>query len=108
MKYKVEPTSERDLSREETLEVMKHIEDQKFETMLKNQRLIQARQISPHMFGQVMMLEKMKAFDELALNKGIEEGDITAAFKKYNLENDEDYKKMIEESKAKLPNQKPQ
>lgn len=56
------------------------------------------------MFGQVMMLEKMKAFDELALNKGIEEGDITAAFKKYNLENDEDYKKMIEESKAKLPN----
>lgn len=36
MKYKVEPTSERDLSREETLEVMKHIEDQKFETMLKN------------------------------------------------------------------------
>lgn len=59
--------------------------------------MVQARQIPPQMMGQIMLIEKVKTFDELALEKGIEEGDITAAFKKHDLENDSDFKNMMEE-----------
>eukprot|EP00352_Strombidinopsis_acuminata_P007785 CAMPEP_0176371244 /NCGR_PEP_ID=MMETSP0126-20121128/24561_1 /TAXON_ID=141414 ORGANISM="Strombidinopsis acuminatum, Strain SPMC142" /NCGR_SAMPLE_ID=MMETSP0126 /ASSEMBLY_ACC=CAM_ASM_000229 /LENGTH=77 /DNA_ID=CAMNT_0017730621 /DNA_START=1478 /DNA_END=1711 /DNA_ORIENTATION=+ len=76
---------------------MRHMEEKKFESLVKNQKMVQARQIPPQMMGQIMLIEKIKAFDELALEKGIEEGDITAAFKKYDLKNDSDFKNMMAE-----------
>lgn len=44
-----------------------------------------------------MLIEKYKTFDDLALTKGIEEGDITANVVKHDLENDAEYKTMMEE-----------
>lgn len=61
--------------------------------------MVHSRAIPPQMMGQIMMIEKIKAFDELALEKGIEEGDLTIAFKKYDLENDSDFKNLMAEMK---------
>lgn len=66
------------------------------------------KKIPPQQFGQIMVIEKTKTFDDLAIAEGIEEGDITASFEKYNLEDDEDYKKMIEEMQTNVQNQMPQ
>lgn len=47
--------------------------------------------------GLVILIENNKAFDELALEKGIEQGDITAAYHKFKLENDGEFKTMMAE-----------
>eukprot|EP00352_Strombidinopsis_acuminata_P004604 CAMPEP_0176371452 /NCGR_PEP_ID=MMETSP0126-20121128/24703_1 /TAXON_ID=141414 ORGANISM="Strombidinopsis acuminatum, Strain SPMC142" /NCGR_SAMPLE_ID=MMETSP0126 /ASSEMBLY_ACC=CAM_ASM_000229 /LENGTH=78 /DNA_ID=CAMNT_0017730905 /DNA_START=1531 /DNA_END=1767 /DNA_ORIENTATION=+ len=78
---------------------MRRIEEVKNESIVKTQRMVHSRAIPPQMMGQIMMIEKIKAFDELALEKGIEEGDLTIAFKKYDLENDSDFKNLMAEMK---------
>lgn len=50
----------------------------------------------------LMEIEKHQAFDELFLEYGVEESDISAAFNKHELKDSEDYKKMIETITAKL------
>jgi len=46
------------------------------------------KKIPAQQFGQIMVIEKTKTFDDLAIAEGIEEGDITASFEKYNLKED--------------------
>lgn len=46
-----------------------------------------------------MMCEKQKAFDELYIEKGIEEGDITAAANEFNLFEDEGFQAEMKKVK---------
>lgn len=51
-----------------------------------------------------MVIEKTKTFDDLAIAEGIEEGDISASFDKYDLKDSDDYKNLMAEVQQKAQN----
>lgn len=62
------------------------------------------KKIPPQQFGQIMVIEKTKTFDDLAIAEGIEEGDISASFEKYDLKDSDDYKNLMAEVQQKAQN----
>lgn len=62
------------------------------------------KKIPPQQFGQIMVIEKTKTFDDLAIAEGIEEGDISASFDKYDLKDSDDYKNLMAEVQQKAQN----
>ena len=78
---------------------MKKIEESKVDSMANIQIAVSARKIPPQMAPMLMEMHKLKAFDNLFFESGVEEEDITKAFLKYKLSETSEFKEMMTNSK---------
>ena len=87
------------LTQVETLEYMKKIEESKVDSMAQIQIAVSARKISPQHAPMLMEMHKLRAFDKLHKETGVEEEDITKAFLKYKIAETQEFKDMMHNSK---------
>ena len=78
---------------------MKKIEESKVESMAQIQIAVSAKKIAPQHAPMLMEMHKLRAFDKLFAETGVEEEDITKAFLKYKLAETQEFKDMMEHSK---------
>jgi len=76
------------MSREEAMKAIAMAEQKKMHASFKTQMAIKQGQIPSEMQGKVMGFEKIKCFDELFNELGIEENQIDAAVEEYNFKED--------------------
>lgn len=90
-----------DLTREQILDSVRRLETAKFEAQKKMYEFVRSQRVAPQMINAVIKVEKLKADDQFFNDTGIEEEDVEPAIKKLNLEEDEEFKQIIEEFKTK-------
>ena len=78
---------------------MQKIEESKVDSMAQIQIAVAARKISPQHAPMLMEMHKLRAFDKLFEETGVEEEDITKAFLKYKLSDTSEFKEMMTTSK---------
>jgi hypothetical protein len=83
---------------------MKKIEESKVESMAQIQIAVSAKKIAPQHAPMLMEMHKLRAFDKLFAETGVEEEDITKAFLKYQLAETAEFKAMMEKSKNDIKN----
>ena len=83
---------------------MKKIEESKVDSMANIQIAVSARKIPPQLAPMLMEMHKLKAFDNLFFESGVEEEDITKAFLKYKLSETSEFKEMMTNSKIAIQN----
>lgn len=91
----------RELTREEILSSVKHLENAKFEAQKKMYEFVRTQRVAPQMINAVIKVEKLKADDHFFNETGIEEEDVEPSIKRLNMEEDSDFKAIIEEFKVK-------
>lgn len=79
---------------------MKKIEESKVDSMAQIQIAIAAKKIPPQMAPMLMEMHKLRAFDKLFQETGVEEEDITKAFLKFKLNETTEFKEMMTNSKV--------
>lgn len=89
----------RELTREEVLSSVKHLEAAKFEAQKKMYEFVRTQRVAPQMINAVIKVEKLKADDHFFNETGIEEEDVEPSIKRLEMEEDEDFKAIIEEYK---------
>jgi len=89
------------LTREEVLSSVKHLETAKFEAQKKMYEFVRTQRVAPQMINAVIKVEKLKADDHFYNETGIEEEDVEPSIKRLDMEEDEDFKALIEEFKVK-------
>ncbi|MCP4668809.1 MAG: hypothetical protein GY849_20925 [Deltaproteobacteria bacterium] len=90
-----------DLTREQILDSVRKLEQAKFEAQKKMYEFVRSQRVAPQMINAVIKVEKLKADDKFFNDTGIEEEDVEPAIKKLNLEDDDEFKAIIDEFKAK-------
>jgi tRNA U34 5-carboxymethylaminomethyl modifying enzyme MnmG/GidA len=75
-----------ELTREQCLESVKHLEKAKFDAQVKMYEMVKNQRIPPNMINAIIKVEKLKADDEFFNTFGIEEEDIDPNIKRLNLE----------------------
>ena len=95
-------TSHEELSREEVLKYMQQIEEEKVDSMAQIQIAISARKVPPQLAPTLMEVHKIKAFDKLFKETGVEEEDITKAFIQYKLSEAPEFKEMMAKTKTQI------
>ena len=90
-----------DLTREQILDSVRRLENAKFEAQKKMYEFVRSQRVAPQTINAVIKVEKLKADDTFFNETGIEEEDVEPAIKKLNLEEDEEFKGIIDEFKAK-------
>ena len=83
---------------------MKKIEESKVESMAQIQIAVSARKIPPQAAPVLMEMHKLRAFDKLFFETGVEEEDITKAFLKFKLSETSEFKEMMTNSKVAIQN----
>lgn len=91
----------KDLSKEDVIKSVKLLEAAKFEAQKKMYEFVRTQRVAPQMINAVIKVEKLKADDRFFNETGIEEEDVEPNIKRLNLENDEEFKAVIEEFKQK-------
>lgn len=91
----------RELTRDEVLSSVRHLEQAKFEAQKKMYEFVRTQKVAPQMINAVIKVEKLKADDHFYNETGIEEEDVEPSVKRLNMEEDEDFKTIIEEFKQK-------
>ena len=91
----------KDLTREEVIKSVKLLEAAKFEAQKKMYDFVRTQRVAPQMINAVIKVEKLKADDRFFNETGIEEEDVEPNIKRLNLEEDEEFKEIIEEYKKK-------
>ena len=91
----------RELTREEVLSSVKHLEQSKFEAQKKMYEFVRTQRVAPQMINAVIKVEKLKADDHFFNETGIEEEDVEPSIKRLDMEEDEEFKAIIEEYKKK-------
>ena len=86
-----------ELTREQTLNSVRLLEQAKFEAQKKMYEFVRTQRVAPQMINAVIKVEKLKADDHFFNETGIEEEDVEPSIKRLNMEDDEDYKKIIQE-----------
>jgi len=89
----------KDLDREEVIKSVKLLEAAKFEAQKKMYDFVRTQRVAPQMINAVIKVEKLKADDRFFNETGIEEEDVEPNIKRLNLEEDEEFKGIIEEYK---------
>lgn len=89
----------RELTRDEVLESVRLLEQAKFEAQKKMYDFVRGNKVPPQMINAVIQVEKLKADDRFFNKTGIEEEDVEPSIKRLNMEEDEDYKKIVEDYK---------
>lgn len=90
-----------ELTREQCIESVKHLERAKFEAQIKMYDMVRTQRIPPQMINAIIKVEKLKADDEFYNTYQIEEEDVEPSIKRLGLEEDEELKKIVEEWEAK-------
>jgi len=85
------------LNKEEILKATERLEQLKFEAQKTMYNLVRGKRIHQSMIDGVIRIEKMKADDTFFNEFGYEEFDVEPNVDKLKLEEDEDYKKILEE-----------
>ena len=91
----------RELTREECLSSVRHLENAKFEAQKKMYEFVKTQKVAPQMINAVIKVEKLKADDHFFNETGIEEEDVEPSVKRLELEEDPEFKEIIEEFKKK-------
>ena len=91
----------RELTRDEVLSSVRHLEQAKFEAQKKMYEFVRTQKVAPQMINAVIKVEKLKADDHFFNETGIEEEDVEPSIKRLNLEEDQEFKDIIEEYKKK-------
>merc|ERR1719464_1298231 len=91
----------KELTREEVLSSVKHLETAKFEAQKKMYEFVRTQRVAPQMINAVIKVEKLKADDHFFNETGIEEEDVEPSIKRLNMEEDAEFKAIIEEFKVK-------
>ena len=78
---------------------MKKIEEKKVDSMAQIQIAVSAKKMPPQFAPVLMEVHKIRAFDELFKETGVEEEDITKAFLEYKLSESAEFKAMMAETK---------
>lgn len=94
-------TTARELTREECLDSVRRLEQAKFEAQKKMYEFVRSQRVAPQMINAVIKVEKLKADDHFFNETGIEEEDVEPSIKRLDLENDDEFKAIIEEYKQK-------
>lgn len=90
-----------ELTREQCLDAVKRLEAAKFEAQKKMYEFVRSQRVAPQMINAVIKVEKLKADDHFYNETGIEEEDVEPSIKRLNLEEEEEFKAIIEEFKQK-------
>jgi len=90
-----------ELTREQCLDAVKRLEAAKFEAQKKMYDFVRSQRVAPQMINAVIKVEKLKADDHFFNETGIEEEDVEPSVKRLDLENDEEFKAIVEEFKKK-------
>jgi len=90
-----------ELSKEDVLKSVRLLEAAKFEAQKKMYDFVRTQRVAPQMINAVIKVEKLKADDRFFNETGIEEEDIEPNIKRLGLEEDEEFKAIIEEFKQK-------
>merc|ERR1712060_842552 len=90
-----------DLTREQCLDSVRRLEAAKFEAQKKMYEFVRSQRVAPQMINAVIKVEKLKADDHFFNETGIEEEDVEPSLKRLNLEEDEEFKAIVEEFKKK-------
>merc|ERR1712060_288539 len=77
------------------------MEPAKFEAQKKMYEFVRSQRVAPQMINAVIKVEKLKADDHFFNETGIEEEDVEPSLKRLNLEEDEEFKAIVEEFKKK-------
>lgn len=88
-----------ELTREQCLDFVRKIESAKFEAQKKMYDFVRSQRVAPQMINAVIKVEKLKADDHFFNETGIEEEDVEPNIKRLGLEEEEDFKSIIEEYK---------
>ena len=86
-----------ELTREQCIDSVKHLEKAKYEAQLKMYEMVRTQRIPPQMINAIIKVEKLKADDEFFNAFGIEEEDVEPSIKRLNLEEDSDFKAILQE-----------
>lgn len=90
-----------ELSKEDVLKSVRLLEAAKFEAQKKMYDFVRTQRVAPQMINAVIKVEKLKADDRFFNETGIEEEDVEPNIKRLGLEEDEEFKAIIEEYKKK-------
>jgi hypothetical protein len=90
-----------ELTRVQCIDAVKRLELAKFEAQKKMYEFVRSQRVAPQMINAVIKVEKLKADDHFFNETGIEEEDVEPSIKRLNLENDDEFKAIIEEYKVK-------
>ena len=90
-----------ELTREQCLDSVRKLEAAKLEAQKKMYEFVRSQRIAPQMINAVIKVEKLKADDHFFNETGIEEEDVEPSIKRLGLEEDEEFKAIVEEFKKK-------
>ena len=88
-----------ELTREQCIDSVKRLEAAKFEAQKKMYEFVRSQRVAPQMINAVIKVEKLKADDQFFIDTGIEEEDVEPSIKRLGLEEDEEFKAVIEDFK---------
>merc|ERR1712141_240319 len=88
-----------ELTREQCMDSIRKLEKAKFEAQKKMYEFVRSQRVAPQMINAVIKVEKLKADDHFFNETGIEEEDVEPSIKRLNLEEDEEFKAIIEDYK---------
>lgn len=80
---------------------MKHLEQAKYDAQVKMYEMVRQQRIPPQMINAIIKVEKLKADDEFFNTFGLEEEDVEPSVKRLKLDEDEEFKAIIESWEAK-------
>jgi hypothetical protein len=86
-----------ELTREQCLDSVKHLEKAKYEAQLKMYEMVRTQRIPPQMINAIIKVEKLKADDEFFNTFSIEEEDVEPSIRRLKLEEDEEFKAILTE-----------
>jgi len=88
-----------ELTRAQIMDSVRKLEAAKFEAQKKMYEFVRSQRVAPQMINAVIKVEKLKADDHFFNETGIEEEDVEPSIKRLGLEEDEEFKAIIEEFK---------
>lgn len=94
-------TQPQELTREQCLEYVRRVETARLENQERLHELVVKKQIASHMIGMYVKCSKLKEFDTIFNENGIEQEDINRSMKRLNLLEDEEFKSIVADSKKK-------
>jgi len=90
----------RELSRDECIKSIRLLEQSKLDAQKRMYDFVRTQKVPHNMINAVIKVEKLKADDTFFLETGIEEEDVEPSVKRLELEEDEEYKTIVEEFKT--------
>ena len=93
-----------ELTREQVLSSVAHLEEAKLKAQMKMYEVVRAQKVAPQMINAIIKVEKLRADDIFFNETGIEEEDVEPNILRLKMEEDADYKKIVEDYAEKSKN----